>query len=198
MGKEGGLDPWNMCLGITLKYFLLIKAIFCLVFMCLAALPQLFLWKLGDLCIVLRHVCHPVLFHAGSFVLWLLEKLLFCLTHVGEKNSQDNFWKKNKKARHRCLTPAAWQPWYEASLGVEQELDFVALNPPLEGPFWHCCSHQKPSLSTWESERRAGTTPPWVQLGCRILEAALAPRKTSWRLYSLASGSSWLAMFTPI
>lgn len=114
--------------------------------------------------IVLTHVCHPLLFHAGSSVLWLLEKLLFCLTHVGEKNSQDNFWKKKKKKRQdrdaSLFKVAAWQACYEASLGIEQELDFAAVNPPLEGPLWHCCLHQKLSLPTWESERRAGATPP--------------------------------------
>lgn len=70
--------------------------------------------------VVLRHVCHPVLFHAGSSVLWLLEKLLFCLTQVGEKNSQDNFWKKIKKGKtempHSCsLATLVWsQPWGRA------------------------------------------------------------------------------------
>lgn len=147
--------------------------------------------------IVLTHVCHPILFHAGSSVLCLLEKLLFCLTHVGEKNSQDNFWKKKKgktEMPHSCsLASLLWsQPWDRAGARLcccKSSFGGASLTllPPSEA--------EPPNLGIW---KEGWSNTPWVQLGCRILEAALAPRKTSWRLYSLASGSSWLAMLAPI
>lgn len=129
--------------------------------MCLAALPQLFLWKLGDLG-TWPH-CSKTRLSSRTLPCWLfcamvIRKTAFLTYPCREKNSQDNFWKKKKRQdRDASLLQ---QPCYETSLGLEQELDFVAVNPPLEGPLWHCCLHQKPSLPTWESERRAGATPP--------------------------------------
>lgn len=51
-------------------------------------------------------ICHPIFFHAGS-VVWLSEKLLFCLTHGGDKESSYFLQNKTRKNPKKQQTTQA-------------------------------------------------------------------------------------------